>query len=90
MILENYGNATEHLAYESTFLSWVRTAIAITVFGFVGSSAMLSFGQSEKDVDCRKATDWMSECNEGTEQTKEIKKVACRQYGIIPALLSNV
>lgn len=29
------GSASDHLANERTFLAWIRTAIAIMVFGFV-------------------------------------------------------
>jgi putative membrane protein len=30
-----YGNASDHLANERTFLAWVRTSVGIMAFGFV-------------------------------------------------------
>lgn len=33
-MIEDSGKATNHLANERTFLAWVRTSVAIVVFGF--------------------------------------------------------
>jgi putative membrane protein len=34
MAIENSNRARDHLANERTFLAWVRTSVAIVVFGF--------------------------------------------------------
>ena len=34
MYMENSSRARDHLANERTFLAWVRTSVAIVVFGF--------------------------------------------------------
>jgi putative membrane protein len=34
-MIENKGNARDHLANERTFLAWIRTSIGIMAFGFV-------------------------------------------------------
>jgi putative membrane protein len=56
-VVENSNRARDHLANERTFLAWVRTSVAIVVFGFaIGRFAIAMRQLTEFQGQAAKAT----------------------------------
>ena len=54
-MVENSNRARDHLANERTFLAWVRTSVAIVVFGFaIGRFAIAMRQLTDFRAKCRR------------------------------------